>query len=295
MIKMTYSRKACAKVNLTLDILGKYPNGYHKMNMVMASISLADQIDLQIVPGGRVQVFCPQLPHVDQRNNIAARCATAFFNKTKIADGCTIFINKKIPSQAGLGGGSGDGAAVLHLLNQHYKTPLSLDQLMQLGAKIGADIPFMLVGGIARVGGIGEQVAPIASTLAPIYMVVVKPEVGIATGAAFKAFDRQVFKQHPCTDHMVAAVQQGNLQEVGEYLLNVMQLALPNNDVEQAAVFLRQNGAINAIMSGSGSAVFGLFKGKQEALQCQKIYQTKYPSHFCCVCNTCVRPFYTEE
>ena len=295
MSAMKYSCLSYAKINFTLDILGKYPNGYHQMDMVMSSVSLADKIDLQVVPGGQVQVICPQLPQVDPAQNIAARCATAFFQRTGIADGCTICIQKEIPSQAGLGGGSGDGAAVLNLLNRHYHNPLSKEQLNQVGAAIGADIPFMLVGGLARVGGIGEQVVPIKSALPPLHLVIAKPPVGISTGRAFAAFDGQTSPVHPNTSAMVQAVQEGDVSGVGRHMLNVMQLALPHPQVEQAVDFLRDNGAINAIMTGSGSAVFGVFDTQQQAQHCCEQYKKAYPTHFVFTCHTCDMPFCLVE
>ena len=180
--------KAPAKINLSLDILGKRADGYHFLRTVMHAIDLCDTIHISMT-GSDIQILCDREDVPCDERNIAYKAAAAFFDQTQATQtGIRIQIDKTIPSQAGLGGGSADGAAVLVALNELYQTGLDTSKLQKIGALVGADIPFCITGGCALAEGIGEILSPIHAQLDCCF-VVCKPEIGVSTAAAYNKFD----------------------------------------------------------------------------------------------------------
>lgn len=252
---------AYAKINLTLDIVGKRPDGYHLIRSVMQSISLCDLVSVEksntmLISCNRDDVPC------DERN-IVYKIAKAFFEHTKIDGAVKIDIQKRIPSQAGLGGGSADGAATLLALNKIFKTNLSQTTLCEIAKKVGADIPFCLIGGTLLAEGIGEKLTPLTS-LCNSYIVVAKPNFGIDTKVAYSTFDN--LKETPdfATDILVKALG-GNVDDVAPKLNNMFEVCLNNEKIEAVKLRILSEGAKGACMSGSGSAVFGMFDNLNRA------------------------------
>lgn len=269
--------KAYAKVNLSLDIVGLLENGYHLMEMVMQSISLADDVLIELVDIDdldsndeidRLNVICNPEVVGDMKDNIAYKVAIAFFEATNITDYCVkITINKEIPSQAGLGGGSSDGASVLIGLNKLFRKKLSLDELIKIGSKISADLPFCLVSNTAKVTGFGEIVTPIKS-LPKCHMVIVKPNFSTCTKTAFAEFDKGNVTNRPQTENLINAIEHGDLLKASNYFLNVFEEAVYDKRIQDIKKRLKDLNAISPIMSGSGSAIFGIFQTEEEAKQC---------------------------
>lgn len=260
--------KAYAKVNLSLDIVGVLANGYHSMDMVMQSISLADDIVIELVEEDGLEVICTPEVVSDMQDNIATKSALAFLSATNITDyGIRITINKEIPSQAGLGGGSSDGAAVLVGLNKLFRKKLSLEELIEIGAGVSADIPFCLVSNTARVTGFGEMVAPI-KPIPECYMVIVKPNFSTCTKTAFARFDDGNVTNRPQTDKLVQAIELGDLVKASSYFLNVFEEVLHDTRINEIKTRLLELNALSPIMTGSGSAVFGLFLTEDSAREC---------------------------
>lgn len=261
---MKWTEPAYAKLNLTLDILGKLENGYHSLSMVMQSVSLCDTVTL--IRGEEVsslQVACgngaPSGPE-----NIVWRAAQSFFDYCGIQDRDALFqIEKHIPSQAGMGGGSSDGAAALRLLNRAYNTGLSPEELRQIGAGVGADVPFCVTGGTMQAQGIGEKLTPLAP-LPDCILLLCKPPVGVSTPQAFRESDRAPAVP-PKTPAMAAALASGELSQVADCLGNRFQEILPLPEIEEIADAMRSGGALGACMTGSGSAVFGIFTEESAA------------------------------
>lgn len=261
---MKWTEPAYAKLNLTLDILGKLENGYHSLSMVMQSVSLCDQVtlirgegvsDLQVACGGGA----PSGPE-----NIVWRAAQSFFDYCDIQDQDALFqIEKHIPSQAGMGGGSSDGAAALRLLNRAYNTGLSPEELRQIGAGVGADVPFCVTGGTMQAQGIGEKLTPLAP-LPDCILLLCKPPVGVSTPQAFRESDRAPAVP-PKTPAMAAALASGELSQVAACLGNRFQEILPLPEIEEIVTAMRSGGALGACMTGSGSAVFGIFTEESAA------------------------------
>ena len=255
--------KAAAKLNFSLDILGIRPDGYHEMDMVMQTIDLFDDVELS--KAGTISVFSDGSP--DGPENLAWKAAEAFFRAAKRSGGARIRLTKRIPAQAGMAGGSADAAAVLIGLNALYDARLSPEALRDAGLSVGADVPYCLIGGTARVRGIGEIVEPMPPFLSG-YLVVAKPAIGISTAEAFRRFDRAENLRHPDIAALLSVMEKGQLDALSLFMENVLEQSEQNETVETLRQELLKNGALAARMTGSGSAVFGLFSEKEAASRC---------------------------
>ena len=274
--------KAAAKLNFSLDILGIRPDGYHEMDMVMQTIDLFDDVELS--KAGTISVFSDGSP--DGPENLAWKAAEAFFRAAKRSGGARIRLTKRIPAQAGMAGGSADAAAVLIGLNALYDARLSPEALRDAGLSVGADVPYCLIGGTARVRGIGEIVEPMPPFLSG-YLVVAKPAIGISTAEAFRRFDRAENLRHPDIAALLSVMEKGQLDALSLFMENVLEQSEQNETVETLRQELLKNGALAACMTGSGSAVFGFFSEKEAASRCavalagenRQIFVTKpYPT-----------------
>ena len=263
---------APAKLNLTLDILGLRPDGYHELDMLMQAVSLYDEVDLTLGTGGAWSLVSVgpdgnvlDLP-ADGRN-LAWRAAEAFFRRTGLPDGgLSIRIVKRIPEQAGLAGGSADCAAVLRALNGYFGRPLDTEALLDLAAECGSDVPFCVAGGTARVRGRGESVAPLSIGTVQHY-VICKPGFGISTPMLFRLSDQYLPERRPDADALVRRLKTGDAHAAGTLLCNVLEpvAARLHPELLEIKASLLSRGACGAQMTGSGSAVFGLFPGEKEA------------------------------
>ncbi len=270
---------AFAKVNLTLDILGKRGDGYHNLKSVMQAISLHDDVLITLDTGRDWELHCfweippeqtgdapPESEIVTQglpqgEENIAWKAARLYLERIgRTPDGLEIRINKRIPMQAGLGGGSTDAAAVLRALNRHFGAPLSLPALAELGAQVGSDVPFCVLGGTALVEGRGELLTQIPCE-AKLYYAVCKPEFGVSTRELYDAIDAQTIIRRPDLTSMRANLQKGDYQGIGGSLMNVFEPLVMERHLEINYIksVLFTYGAYGAQMTGSGSAVFGIF------------------------------------
>lgn len=264
---------APCKINLSLDICGRLPNGYHRMDMVMQTVDLCDRVRLTIgEPGLRMSGSDPAL--ACDESNLCLRCAKAFYDDTKIPPQADIYLEKHIPMQAGLGGGSADGAAVLCGLNRLHHAGLSMEELCRIGFALGADIPFCIRGGTCRVQGAGEILLPAPKLSEKLTVLLVKPRFSVSTKLAFQGFDQQKSPAHADVEAMLLALEQGDPVLIGEKLENVFE---PYCQGEQRSAIgeikdkMRSCGAVGALMSGSGSAVFGLFLRPEEAGRCGEL------------------------
>lgn len=276
------SVKAPAKVNLTLDITGIRDDGYHLMQMVMQAVSLYDYIQINQTETTEITLSCnfSELPM--NHDNIAYKVAQAFFRETGIVNnGLHISLEKNIPFGAGLGGGSADGAGVLVGLNSLYGNVLSQQQLVSVGQTIGADIPFCIVGATALVEGIGEKIIPLAD-VPPCYIVIAKPSESVNTKLAFLTYDNHTNIVHPDTNEMISAIKERDVVKVSKQLHNVFEQAISFNSILDLKRLMKQQGALNAIMTGSGSAVFGIFTELKKANKCcHKIKKQQIEAFVC--------------
>lgn len=287
------TESAFAKVNLTLDVLDKRPDGYHNIRSIAQTISLRDDVVLNVETGKPWQLHCYRevLKEEDQepelsteglpqgRDNLAWKAAEVYFDRTGLdPHGLEIFINKRIPTQAGLGGGSADAAAVLRGLNRHFGSPLSLPALCELGFSVGCDVPFCVMTGTALVEGRGELLTPI-SNVPEMFYVVCKPDCSMATPEMYRLLDEKGVKFHPDHKLMRAKLQMGDLQAAADALGNVFEPIVMEEhfDVRIVKSMLLNYGALGAQMTGSGSAVFGIYQDVERAIDACDVLGEKYP------------------
>ncbi|MCM1333896.1 MAG: 4-(cytidine 5'-diphospho)-2-C-methyl-D-erythritol kinase [Bacteroides sp.] len=260
-IKRTVER-AYAKINLYLDITGRLANGYHTLDTVMCAIDLYDEVVVSI--GSEHGVYLsgdPTIP-TDERN-IAMKAANTFFAETGLSAKVSIRIIKNIPTEAGLGGSSTDGATVLKALNRLFGEPLPRERLIELGASLGADVPFCLVGGAAVCGGIGERITPIE--LPNDFVIgLVKPDLSCSTAAAYRAYDDAPLAARADFDGFVRSLPLGVKAWSGG-VYNVFEKLYRDERIDALVAALKKNGALAAALSGSGSAVFGIFESETAA------------------------------
>ncbi len=259
--------KARAKVNLALDVLGKRPDGYHNLRMVMQAINLYDRVRVGLVDRG-IQLRCNDKSLPLDENNLAYRAAMLLKDRFQISQGAVIFIQKNIPVAAGLAGGSSDGAAVLKALNELWDIGLSREELMELGLALGADVPYCILGGTALAEGIGEVLTPLRG-LPKTWMVLVKPEIDVSTRWVYTHLVLDTLANRPDIDAMVRAVELGDISAVAKGLGNVLENVTANrypiiNSIKER---LTKAGALGSAMSGSGPTVFGIFKDRAAALR----------------------------
>lgn len=265
------SLRANAKVNLTLDITGvRETDGYHLMDMVNISAGLGDDLVLKESRKSGITITSNArfLPRGEK--NLAYKAIKRLCDHvgTPLPD-LEMHIQKRIPTQAGLGGGSADAAAAMIGVNELLGLGVSQAELVRLGEKVGADVPYCLVGGAHRVQGIGEVLLPIADNT-EFCLVILMPRVGKSTKEAFDLFDAGVEHRRPDTDAMVASLAKGDVGAMACGLCNVFQTVQRNETTERLAAKLMENGALGASLSGSGAAVFGVFPDFLSAKRCQK-------------------------
>jgi len=254
---------APAKINLMLDVTGKRTDGYHTLTTIMQSISLGDILTITEQRNNLITVKSNAESIPTDESNIAYKAVKKFAEYTNIqCNGLDIYIEKNIPSQAGLGGGSADAAAVLVGLNYMFQTQLSMEQLCDIGVSIGADVPFCLLGGTKLCKGIGEIITEIFP-LEHCHIVVAKGNTGISTQSAFKKIDKVGFEN--LSDY---SKYNGSVQSVKSIGYNRFELVADNNEVEFIKNKMSYMNAAYSAMSGSGSAVFGLFIEKNDAQRC---------------------------
>lgn len=277
--------KARAKINWTLDILGQREDGYHLMDMLMQSVSLADTItltpasELTLTTGGY-----PKLPA--NEHNLAYRAALALQEAAGCRKGAAIHVEKRIPVGAGMGGGSADAAGVLTGLNQLWETGLTQEQLEAIGLTLGADVPFCLRGGLTRTTGIGEKL--VSLPCARCYdLVIIQPCRGLSTRDVFTAYHEKADIPRPATDDAQRALETGDASLLCASLGNVLQSVSQDirPPIGEAITQLKKRGAITALMTGSGSAVFGVFGSEEAARDAARSLRSRWASTF--YCRTC--------
>ena len=252
---------APAKLNITLDITGVLPNGYHQMDMIMQTIDLFDSVKLRKADVVALNVD-GKVP--TNKLNTAYKAAVAFFSEVDLMAGVEIHLEKTIPVRAGMAGGSADAAAVLVGLNVLYNARLTQGELAKIGMQIGADVPFAVIGGTARVTGVGEGVKPLPA-IPSCHFVVCMPEYGIRTPEAFARYDKLGSKKRPNNERAVNAIVNGDLVELAKNMGNVLEYAAQGKRTEEIATTLMQSGAIAAQMTGTGAAIFGVFTDEASA------------------------------
>lgn len=272
-MKKAVVASAPGKINLSLDITGILPNGYHEMDTVLQTIGLCDTITVKKRVQDGILISCdrPRVP-CDETNH-AYIAALRFFDAFGIDDrGIEIDICKRVPVQAGLGGGSADAAGVLAALNVLYEANADLDTLCKIGVTVGADVPFCLAGGTRRARGIGEQFERLPD-LPDCLLLIAQPDAGISTPESFRRYDKLADVRHPDVESLAGAIKAGNIKGVASCLGNVLENVAELREIPELKSIMLGAGALGSLMSGSGSAVFGIFESRWLAKRCmRKIY-----------------------
>src|SRR5690554_4078110 len=263
--------KAFAKINLSLDIVGKREDGYHLLEMVMQSLELHDDVVLEEIREGIVLTCNKGYVPVDERN-IAYKTAKRLMELKKIRSGVRIDITKRIPVAAGLAGGSADAAAVLRGMNEMFDLGMSTEELMEAGLKLGADVPYCIVGGTCLCEGIGEIVTPL-TPFRGYTVLLVKPSFGVSTKDAYGSFELDRINRHVETQKLIKAMEEGDLVSVNYYSRNLLEnVVLRRYPVlKSIKQMLSGNGSSVTLMSGSGPTIYGIFSEASDAENAAKL------------------------
>lgn len=282
----TIHERAYAKLNLTLDVLGKLPNGFHDLSMVMESVELGDDVDVTPRSDGEIRLNSnlPWLPR-DGRN-LAVEAVKVF--RTALGDesiGADIYLRKRIPVGAGMAGGSTNAAAVLRALNRWRGRPFDADKLRELGLQIGSDVPYCICGGSRLAQGQGEILSPLPMP-PECHVVICKPSFSISTGELFKKIDARSSRIRPDTKGLIEAMEKKDVAGMSRRLYNVFEDVLPRNlrEVGEMKSRFLDHGALGTVMTGTGSAVFGIFDDYDRAADasvelgeyCRDVFLTKF-------------------
>lgn len=268
--------QAFAKINLGLDVLGKREDGYHEVRMIMQTIRMYDQLDMRksVEPGIHLTTNKKYIP-VDE-NNLVWRAAKLMMDTCGIMEGVSIHLHKVIPVAAGMAGGSSDAAATLVGMNRLFHCGLSREKLMELGVQIGADVPYCVLRGTALAEGIGEKLT-VLPPMPDCWILIGKPGISVSTKYVYTTLDLNTDTVHPDIDGMKKALEDGNLYGITERMGNVLQdVTIPAYpEVERIKEQMKTLGAVNAMMSGSGPTVFGIFDNEEKAQEaCQKLRES---------------------
>jgi len=269
--------RALAKINLALDVIGKREDGYHELKMIMQTIRMYDQLEMNISsrPGIRLKTNLPYLPV--NENNLVCKACSLLMDEFDVTDGVDIQLNKVIPVAAGMAGGSSDAAAAMVGANRMFGLGLSMQELMDRAVKIGADVPYCIMRGTALAEGIGEQLTPL-SPAPKGYVLIAKPGISVSTKFVYSNLNVRNITRHPDVDGMITAIDQNDFYGMAERLGNVLEtVTIPAYPViQKIKQQMIAQGAVNALMSGSGPAVFGLFDNKAKAeAACRKFKKSR--------------------
>lgn len=273
---------AFAKINLTLDVLGKREDGYHDLKGVMQAISIRDDIEIDVGTGKPWVLKCDREDIPCDERNLAWKAAKVYLDAMgKDPDGLEIRITKRIPSQAGLGGGSADAAAVLRALNRHYGEPLSIGALAELGAQIGSDVPFCVICGTAVAEGRGERLRKLPD-LPDCFFVVCKPDFSVSTPEMYRKLDEKGFHARPDHTAMESAILAGDLGRIAQNLCNVFDPVVTEEHLELNYIksIFNSYGSVGQQMTGSGSAVYCIVENFEYAAVICSMLRDNYSQVF---------------
>lgn len=260
------TRKAFAKINIGLDVLRRRTDGYHEVRMIMQTVELCDDLLIERTeqPGIRLRTDNAELPV--NGDNLICKAADLLFKEKGIREGVQITLTKRIPVAAGMAGGSADAAAAMHGLNELFGMGYSITDLQELGVKLGADIPYCLVGGTMLSEGIGEILSPLPAP-PECFLVVAKPDINVSTAFVYGNLHADTLTYHPDIDGMIEALRTHDLRGITDRLGNVLETVTVREYpvIEELKELMRREGAENALMSGSGPTVFGMFRQRETA------------------------------
>lgn len=281
-MSVTLREGAFAKINLTLDVLGKRPDGYHDIQSVMQTISIRDDVEVEVGTAKPWTLSCDKEDVPQDSSNLAWKAAEMFCRAAKRdPEGVAIRITKRIPTQAGLGGGSADAAAVLRALNRHYDYPFSIYALAELGAEVGSDVPFCTLGGTVLCQGRGERLRKLPD-LPETLFVVCKPDFPVSTPELYRRLDETAIARRPDHTAMEAAIVQGDVGAIAWQLCNVFEPVVTEKHLELNYIksLMNSYGALGFAMSGSGPSVYAIAPSFEYAAVICTMLKDNYPQVF---------------
>lgn len=260
--------KCPAKINLSLDVTGKRQDGYHLLRMIMQTISLFDEVRIEKRKDG-IRVNCNNQSIPQNSSNTAYKAALLMFEQYKLQGGVEIYIEKNIPVAAGLAGGSADAAGVIKGINKLYNLNLKMEEMAEIGLRVGADVPYCLTGGTALAEGIGERLTPLKA-LKETWCLIAKPDISVSTAEVYGKLKVDEIFKHPNTEELIYYIQEGDVESLSHNMVNVLELVTIK---EHPVIFEIKNimveyHAYGSLMSGSGPTVFGLFGDRESAEAC---------------------------
>lgn len=259
-------RKAYAKINLGLDVLRRRGDGYHEVKMIMQTVDIWDRLTFTACREPGIELLTGGAAVPKGKENLIYRTAELIQKEKKIDKGVRITLEKNIPIAAGMAGGSTDAAAVFHGLNELFGLCMDLEEMKRLGVRIGADVPYCIMGGTALAEGIGERLTPLPAPPECV-LAAAKPEISVSTKFVYENLHADKLKRHPDIDGMIEAVRSGSLIGITERMENVLETVTIREYpiIGRIKEQMKAEGALNALMSGSGPAVFGIFTEKEAA------------------------------
>ena len=258
--------KAMAKINLSLDVIRRRDDGYHEVRMIMQTVNLYDELEICEKEESGIEVSCDRAILPCNEHNLVYKAAKLLLDRANEQRGIKITLKKRIPIAAGMAGGSTDAAATLVGINTIYNLGFDTKQLQEMGVKIGADVPYCILGGTALSEGIGEILTPLKKA-EDCFVVIVKPDISVSTKFVYENLHVETLSKHPDIDGMIKAIDKKDLLALSGKMENVLETVTIKKypKIENLKNILKENGALNALMSGSGPTVFGLFTTKDAA------------------------------
>lgn len=273
----SYSIKTYAKINLTLDVTGKRPDGYHNIDSIFEELSVFDTVTVSLNDSEKTTVSCnvPEVP-CDERN-IVWKAADVFFSAAGIKNpGINIHIEKNIPCQAGMGGGSTNAAGVFKILRHIFNNKMTDEELRKISVKTGADTPFFIKGGLAHITGIGDIITEL-KPLSEHFIVVAKGTEGVSTAGAYKEIDSLSSPEHQNTEQILSFCANDDIVSLMSSALNTFELTTLPDDIGNIKLIMKKHGSAGTLMTGSGAAVFGIFTDRDKAEEACKELKSIYP------------------
>ncbi|MEX6587613.1 4-(cytidine 5'-diphospho)-2-C-methyl-D-erythritol kinase [Paraclostridium bifermentans] len=270
--------KSRAKVNLSIDVLGKREDGYHLVEMIMQTIDLYDKLKITEIEENSILIKSNSLDIPLNEDNIMYKAVNLLKNQFNVEKGIEISIEKNIPVAAGMAGGSSNAAAVLVGLNKLWNLGLSENELKNIGLKLGADVPFCITGGSALAEGIGEELTNIKGLPEDLNILVCKPNIFVSTKEVYQSLNMDKVKRRPKNKELIDALQKEDVKFISENMVNVLEevTSLKYSEIGQIEDIMIKNKALGSMMSGSGPTVFGLFDNKDCAIKAKEDLQAKY-------------------
>ena len=270
--------KSRAKINLSIDVLGKREDGYHLVEMIMQTIDLFDKIKIFSLKEDTIIIESNSLDIPLDSTNIVYKAADLIKKQYNIKEGVKIIIEKNIPIAAGMAGGSSNAAAVLVGLNQLWQLKLSENKLKELGLKLGADVPFCIGGQTALAENIGEKLTNIDGLSENIFILVCKPELFVSTKEIYEEIDSKIIKKRPNNKLLIQLLKENKIQQIADNMYNVLEEVTRERYpvIEEIEKIMMENDALGSMMSGSGPTVFGLYRNREDAENCKNKLLKKF-------------------